>query len=103
MINSVSQIILLTSILIFTIGVIGLFLVKKNIIILLICLELLFLAVNLNFIMYSLIWDDITGQIFSLFVLTLAGCEASLGLAILIIFYRIRGIITVSNLNSLKG
>jgi len=76
---------------------------RKNIIIILVSIELMLLAINFNFIIFSVILQDILGQIFSLFILTLAGAEASIGLAILIIFYRIRGIITVNFVNSLKG
>ena len=84
-------------------GILGIFMTRKNIIIILISIELMLLAVNFNFIIFSVLLQDMFGQIFSLFILTLAGAEASIGLAILIIFYRIRGIITVNFVNSLKG
>lgn len=76
---------------------------RKNIIIILISIELMLLSINFNFIIFSVILQDILGQVFTLYILTLAGAEAAIGLAILIIFYRIRGIITINFVNSLKG
>lgn len=94
---------ILCSLIIFLCGVLGIFITRKNIIIILISIELMLLAVNFNFIIFSIILKDIMGQVFTLYVLTLAGAEASIGLAILIVFYRIRGIIAVNFVNSLKG
>jgi NADH:ubiquinone oxidoreductase subunit K len=87
----------------FFLSVLGIFITRKNIIIILISIELMLLSINFNFIIFSVILQDIMGQIFTLYILTLAGAEASIGLAILIIFYRIRGIITINFVNSLKG
>jgi NADH-quinone oxidoreductase subunit K len=94
---------LIFSLIIFFIGVLGVFLTKKNIIIILMAIELMLLAVNINFIMFSLYLDDITGQIFALFVLTVAAAESAIGLAILVIYYRIKGVISINFINSIKG
>jgi NADH:ubiquinone oxidoreductase subunit K len=91
------------SFVIFFLGILGIFITRKNIIIILISIELMLLAVNFNFAIFSVLLEDVFGQIFVLYVLTLAGAEAAIGLAILIIFYRIRGIITVNFVTSLKG
>jgi NADH:ubiquinone oxidoreductase subunit K len=87
----------------FFISILGIFITRKNLIIILISIELMLLSINFNFIIFSVYLNDIYGQIFTLFILTLAGAEASLGLAILIIFYRVRGIISMNFLNILKG
>lgn len=94
---------ILCSLIMFFLSVLGIFITRKNIIIILISIELMLLSINFNFIIFSVILQDIMGQIFTLYILTLAGAEASIGLAILIIFYRIRGIITINFVNSLKG
>lgn len=91
------------SFIIFFIGVLGIFLTRKNIIIILVSIELMLLAVNFNFAVFSVILDDVVGQSFIIYILTLAGAEAAIGLAILVIFYRIRGIITVNFVVALKG
>lgn len=91
------------SFLMFFLGILGIFITRKNIIIILVSIELMLLAVNFNFAIFSLILEDVLGQVFILYVLTLAGAEAAIGLAILIIFYRIRGIITVNFVVALKG
>jgi NADH-quinone oxidoreductase subunit K len=91
------------SLLIFSLAILGIFITRKNIIIILISLELMLLAVNFNFIIFSIISNDACGQVFTLFILTLAGAESAVGLAVLIIFYRIRGVITLNFINSLKG
>jgi NADH-quinone oxidoreductase subunit K len=88
---------------IFLVGIFGIFLNRKNIIIMLMSIELMLLAVNLNFILFSLILDDLVGQIFSLLVITVAAAESAIGLAILVIYYRIRGIISVEFINLMKG
>lgn len=94
---------LFLSITLFFISILGIFITRKNLIIILICIELMLLSINFNFIVFSIYLNDIYGQIFTLFILTLAGAEASIGLAILIIFYRVRGIISMNFLNTLKG
>jgi NADH-quinone oxidoreductase subunit K len=91
------------SFIIFFIGVLGIFLTRKNIIIILVSIELMLLAVNFNFAVFSVILDDVVGQSFIIYILTLAGAEAAIGLAILVIFYRIRGIITINFVVALKG
>jgi NADH:ubiquinone oxidoreductase subunit K len=91
------------SLILFILGIWGIFVVRKNIIIIIISIELMLLAVNLNFIIFSIFLDDIAGQVFSLFVLTVAAAESAIGLAILVIFYRLRGIISVDFISFLKG
>lgn len=87
----------------FFIGIFGLFISRDNIIVVLMCIELLLLSINFNFIVFSAYFDDIFGEVFSLFVLTIAAAEASIGLAILVIFYRIKGSINTFYISSLKG
>ena len=88
---------------IFTIGLIGIFLNRKNVIIILMSIELILLAVNINFVSFSYFLGDLTGQIFSLFVLTVAAAEAAIGLAILVCFFRNKGSIAVDDANVMKG
>jgi len=88
---------------IFTIGVVGIFLNRKNIIIILICIELILLAVNINLVSFSIFINDLTGQIFTLFILTVAAAEAAIGLAIIVVYYRNSGSIKVEEINNLKG
>lgn len=88
---------------IFTIGVAGIILNRKNIIIILMSVELILLSVNLNLISFSSFLGDLTGQIFALFILTVAAAEAAIGLAILVTYYRIRGSIAVEDIHSMKG
>jgi NADH-quinone oxidoreductase subunit K len=87
----------------FTIGVVGIFLNRKNIIIILMSVELILLSVNLNFVAFSSYLGDLVGQVFALFVLTVAAAEAAIGLAILVAFYRNRGSIAVEDINLMKG
>ena len=87
----------------FTIGVFGIFLNRKNIIIILMSVELILLACNINFVAFSAELGDLAGQVFALMILTVAAAEAAIGLAILVIFYRNRGTIAVEDVNSLKG
>lgn len=87
----------------FTIGVFGIFLNRRNIIIILMSIELMLLAVNINFVAFSAYLQDLSGQIFSMFVLTVAAAEAAIGLAILVVFFRSRGSIGVDDLSNLKG
>ena len=88
---------------IFTIGIAGIFLNKKNIIVILMCIELILLAVNINLVSFSIYLNDLTGQIFALFILTVAAAEAAIGLAIIVIYYRNSGTIRVQEINKLKG
>ncbi len=89
--------------LLFVIAVAGIFINRKNLLILLMCIELMLLAVNINFVAFSHFLGDITGQVFVFFVLTVAAAEAAIGLAILVVLFRNRGTIDVDELNSLKG
>jgi len=88
---------------IFTIGVVGIFLNRKNIIVILMCIELILLAVNVNLVSFSIFINDLTGQIFALFILTIAAAEAAIGLAIIVVYYRNSGTIRVEEINKLKG
>lgn len=92
----------LTTIL-FLIGLSGIFLNRKNIIIMLMSIELMLLAINFNLIVFSVFLDDILGQIFALLILTVAAAESAIGLAILVIYYRIRGSIAIELINLMKG
>ncbi|MBX7076462.1 MAG: NADH-quinone oxidoreductase subunit NuoK [Methanobacteriaceae archaeon] len=94
---------LIISISVFLIGILGIFLIKKNIIIILMSIELMLLAININFVIFSVYLDDITGQVFALFILTVAAAESAIGLAILVVYYRIKGIISINFINSIKG
>ncbi len=87
----------------FTIGIFGIFLNRKNIIIILMSVELMLLAVNINFVAFSFELDDLVGQVFAMFVLTVAAAEAAVGLAILVILFRNRGTIAVENIDLMKG
>ena len=89
--------------LIFLISVLGIFLNQKNILVMLMSLEMMFLAISFNLIFSSIHLDDIVGQIFSLLILTVAAAESSIGLAILVVYYRIRNTITVELMNFMKG
>ena len=88
---------------IFIIGVIGIFLNRKNVIINLMSMELILLAVNINLVSFSIFTQDLTGQIFTMFILTVAAAEAAIGLAIIVVYYRNKGSIRVEDINSLKG
>ncbi|MDE3060797.1 MAG: NADH-quinone oxidoreductase subunit NuoK [Pseudomonadota bacterium] len=94
---------LVVSGLLFTLGICGIFLNRKNIITILMSIELILLAVNINFVAFSVKLGDITGQIFAMFVLTVAAAEAAIGLAILVIYFRNRGTIAVEDINMMKG
>tara|TARA_R110000751_G_scaffold24143_12_gene66430 strand:- start:32867 stop:33175 length:309 start_codon:yes stop_codon:yes gene_type:complete len=87
----------------FTIGVVGIFVNRKNIIVILMAIELILLSVNLNLIAFSVFNGDITGQIFAMLVLTVAAAEAAVGLAILVVYFRNRGDIAVENVDLMKG
>ncbi|KPP85611.1 MAG: NADH-quinone oxidoreductase subunit K [Rhodobacteraceae bacterium HLUCCO07] len=87
----------------FVIGIFGLFLNRKNVIILLMSIELILLSVNINLVAFSSFLGDLVGQVFTLFVLTVAAAEAAIGLAILVVFFRNRGTIDVEDVNVMKG
>jgi NADH-quinone oxidoreductase subunit K len=87
----------------FTMGVLGIFLNRKNVIIILMSIELILLAVNINFVAFSAYLGDLVGQIFALFILTVAAAEAAIGLAILVVYFRNRGTIAVETVNLMKG
>ncbi|MEM0908365.1 MAG: NADH-quinone oxidoreductase subunit NuoK [Pseudomonadota bacterium] len=87
----------------FVIGVFGIFINRKNVIVILMSIELILLAVNINFLAFSEALNDLVGQVFALFVLTVAAAEAAIGLAILVAFFRNRGSIAVEDIDTLKG
>jgi NADH-quinone oxidoreductase subunit K len=87
----------------FVLGVLGIFLNRKNVIVILMAIELILLSVNINFVAFSAFLGDLTGQIFAMFVLTVAAGEAAIGLAILVIYFRGRGTIAVDSVDRLKG
>jgi NADH-quinone oxidoreductase subunit K len=87
----------------FTLGIFGIFLNRKNVIIILMSIELMLLAVNINFVAFSAFLDDLVGQVFAMFVLTVAAAEAAIGLAILVVYFRNRGTIRVEDINMMKG
>ena len=89
--------------LLFTIGVFGIFLNRKNVIIILMCVELMLLAVNINFVAFSTYLGDLVGQVFTMFILTVAAAEAAIGLAIVVVFFRNRRTIEVDDISQLKG
>ncbi len=87
----------------FTLGVFGIFINRKNVIIILMSIELLLLSVNINLLAFSANLGDLVGQVFSLFILTVAAAEAAIGLAILVVYFRNRGSIYVDDINVMKG
>ncbi|MCH9806439.1 MAG: NADH-quinone oxidoreductase subunit NuoK [Alphaproteobacteria bacterium] len=87
----------------FTLGIFGIFLNRKNVIIILMSVELMLLAVNINLVAFSHFLNDLTGQVFALFVLTVAAAEAAIGLAIIVVYFRNRGSIDVDEINMMKG
>ncbi|MCW5674931.1 MAG: NADH-quinone oxidoreductase subunit NuoK [Xanthobacteraceae bacterium] len=87
----------------FTLGILGIFLNRKNVIVILMSVELILLAVNINLVAFSAFLNDIVGQIFALLVLTVAAAEAAIGLAILVVFFRNRGSIAVEDISAMKG
>ncbi len=87
----------------FTLGIFGIFLNRKNVIIILMSVELILLAVNINFVAFSAFLHDMVGQVFAMFVLTVAAAEAAIGLAILVVYFRNRGTIAVEDINLMKG
>ena len=94
---------LTVSAVLFTLGVFGIFLNRKNIIVILMAIELILLAVNINLVAFSAYLHDLVGQVFAMFVLTVAAGEAAIGLAILVIYFRGRGTIAVDDVNRMKG
>jgi NADH-quinone oxidoreductase subunit K len=99
---SLSQFLIVAAIL-FTLGVAGVVLNRKNIIVVLMSVELILLSVNINFVAFSSFLGDLTGQVFALFILTVAAAEAAIGLAILVCYYRNRGSIAIEDINMMKG
>lgn len=89
--------------LLFTIGLCGIFLNKKNVITILMSIEVMLLAVNVNFVAFSSYLNDLSGQVFTIFVLTVAAAEAAIGLAILVVYFRNRGSIEIEDANQMKG
>lgn len=94
---------LVVSAVLFSLGVIGVFLNRRNVIVILMAIELMLLAVNLNLVAFSHTLQDLSGQIFTIFVLTVAAAEAAIGLAILVIYFRNRGTIKVDDISLMKG
>ncbi|MFP4098169.1 MAG: NADH-quinone oxidoreductase subunit NuoK [Alphaproteobacteria bacterium] len=94
---------LILAALIFTIGVFGVFLNRKNVIVILMSIELMLLAVNINFVTFSSYLHDLAGQIFVMFILTVAAAEAAIGLAIIVVFFRNKGSIDVADISEMKG
>jgi NADH-quinone oxidoreductase subunit K len=94
---------LVVSTILFSIGVLGIILNRKNIIIVLMSVELLLLAVNVNFVVFSVFMDDLLGQVIALFVLTVAAAESAIGLAILVAYYKVRNSIAVESIQMLRG
>ncbi|MDP2697760.1 NADH-quinone oxidoreductase subunit NuoK [Thalassospira sp.] len=87
----------------FTLGIFGIFMNRKNVIIIMMSIELMLLAVNINFVAFSAFLGDLVGQVFTIFVLTVAAAEAAIGLAILVVYFRNRGTIAVEDINMMKG
>jgi NADH-quinone oxidoreductase subunit K len=87
----------------FTIGVVGIFVNRKNVIIILMSIELILLAVNINFVAFSVSRGDLTGQLFAMFILTVAAAESAIGLAIVVVYFRNRGSIAVDDINLMRG
>ena len=94
---------LIVAAILFTLGVAGIILNRKNIIVILMSVELILLAVNVNLVSFSAYLGDLTGQVFALLVLTVAAAESAIGLAILVVFYRNKGTIAVEDINSMRG
>jgi NADH-quinone oxidoreductase subunit K len=94
---------LTVALILFLIGISGIILNRKIIIVMLMSIELMLLAVNLNFIIFSVYLDDVMGQLFAILILTVAAAESAIGLAILVVYYRVRGSVTVENIHLLRG
>ena len=87
----------------FTLGILGIFLNRKNVIVILMCVELMLLAVNINLVAFSVFQGNVVGQVFAMLVLTVAAAEAAIGLAILVVYFRNRGTIEVEDINAMRG
>ena len=94
---------LIIPITIFLIGIFGIVLNRKNVLLVIICVELILLAINFTFLISSFYLDDVLGQVFAIFILVVAAAESSIGLAILVTFYRLKGTISINSINKLKG
>ncbi len=94
---------LIVAAILFSLGIVGIFINRKNVIIILMSVELMLLAVNINLVAFSSFLGDLVGQVFAIFVLTVAAAEAAIGLAILVVFFRNRGTIAVEEINVMKG
>ena len=94
---------LTVSAVLFVLGVLGIFLNRKNVIIILMSIELMLLAINLNFVAFSVYLGDLVGQVFAMFILTIAAAEAAIGLAVVVVYFRNRGSIEVEDISTLKG
>ncbi len=94
---------LVVAAILFTVGVLGIFINRKNVIVILMSIELMLLAVNINFVAFSVFQHNFVGQIFAMIVLTVAAAEAAIGLAILVVYFRNRGNIAVEDINMMKG
>ena len=94
---------IVVSSILFVLGVLGIFLNRKNVIVILMAIELILLSVNINFVAFSAFLNDLVGQVFAMFVLTVAAAEAAIGLAILVIYFRGRGSIAVDDVNRMRG
>jgi len=94
---------LMLAAILFTVGIFGIFLNRKNVIVILMSIELMLLAVNINFVAFSAYLHDMAGQVFSMFILTVAAAEAAIGLAILVVFFRNKGSIAVEDISKLRG
>ena len=87
----------------FTLGILGIFLNRKNVIVILMCVELMLLAVNINLVSFSVFQGSVVGQVFAMLVLTVAAAEAAIGLAILVVYFRNRGTVEVEDISAMKG
>ena len=94
---------LIVAAILFSLGIFGIFMNRKNVIVILMSVELMLLAVNINFVAFSVELGDLVGQVFAMFVLTVAAAEAAIGLAIMVVFFRNRGTIAVEDINAMKG
>jgi len=94
---------LMLGVIIFIIGIVGIFLNRKNVVVILMSIELILLAVNINLVSFSIYLQDLVGQVFTMFILTVAAAEAAIGLAIIVVYYRNTGSIQVEDINSMKG
>ena len=94
---------LAVSAILLVLGIFGIFLNRKNVIVILMCVELMLLAVNINLVAFSVFQGNIVGQVFAMLVLTVAAAEAAIGLAILVVYFRNRGTIEVEDINAMKG